>query len=98
MLDIRRLRTDPDAVRAGLSRRGGDAAANVDRILELDVQQRALGTERDDLRARIKVLSKEVGQRRGAGDVDGAEALMAESRALGEREKALDVDVERISA
>lgn len=98
MLDIRRLRTDPDAVRAGLSRRGGDAAANVDRILELDVQQRALGTERDDLRARIKVLSKEVGQRRSTGDADGAEALMAESRALGEREKALDVDVERIGA
>jgi seryl-tRNA synthetase len=97
MLDIRRLRTEPDAVRAGLSRRGGDAAANVDRILELDVQQRAIGTERDDLRARIKVLSKEVGQRRGAGDADGAEALMAESRALGERERALDADVERIS-
>ena len=71
MLDIRRLRTEPDAVRAGLSRRGGDAAANVDRILELDVRQRALGTERDDLRARIKVLSKEVGQRRGQGDADG---------------------------
>ena len=71
MLDIRRLRTEPDAVRAGLSRRGGDAAAHVDRILELDEQQRALGTERDDLRARIKVLSKEVGQRRGQGDADG---------------------------
>lgn len=95
MLDIRRLRTEPDAVRAGLSRRGGDAAANVDRILELDVQQRALGTERDDLRARIKVLSKEVGQRRGQGDAEAVEALMAESRALGEREKALDADVER---
>jgi seryl-tRNA synthetase len=98
MLDIRRLRTEPDAVRAGLSRRGGDAAANVDRILELDVQQRALGTERDDLRARIKVLSKEVGQRRGQGDADGAETLMAESRALGEQESALDAKVELLSA
>ena len=98
MLDIRRLRTEPDAVRAGLSRRGGDAAANVDRILDLDVRQRALGTERDDLRARIKVLSKEVGQRRGQGDADGAEALMAESRTLGERERALDAEVELIAA
>ncbi len=98
MLDIRRLRTEPDAVRAGLSRRGGDAAASVDRILDLDVRQRALGTERDDLRARIKVLSKEVGQRRGQGDADGAEALMAESRALGERERALDAEVELITA
>lgn len=97
MLDIRRLRTEPDAVRAGLSRRGGDAAAHVDRILELDVQQRALGTQRDEIRARIRVLSKEVGRRRGQGDVEGAEALMAESRALGDEEKALDVEVDRIS-
>jgi len=98
MLDIRRLRTEPDAVRAGLSRRGGDAAASVDRILDLDVRQRALGTERDDLRARVKVLSKEVGQRRGQGDADGAEVLMAESRTLGERERALDAEVELITA
>ena len=98
MLDIRRLRTEPDAVRAGLSRRGGDAADSVDRILDLDVRQRALGTERDDLRARIKVLSKEVGQRRGQGDADGAEALMAESRTLGEQERALDAEVELIAA
>ncbi len=97
MLDIRRLRTEPDAVRTGLARRGGDAAANVDRILELDVQQRALGTERDDLRARIKVVSKAVGQQRARGDTVAAEDLMAESRTLGERERALDADVERIS-
>lgn len=96
MLDIRRLRTDPDAVRAGLSRRGGDAADNVDRILELDTKQRSLGTQRDDLRARIKGLSKEVGRLRGQGETASAEALMAESRALGDEEKALDAEVERI--
>ena len=82
---------NPTPCAPGSSRRGGDAAANVDRILELDVQQRALGTQRDELRARVKVLSKEVGQRRGQGDAAGAEALMAESRALGDEEKALDV-------
>jgi seryl-tRNA synthetase len=98
MLDIRRLRTEPDAVRAGLSRRGGDAADSVDRILELDARQRSLGTERDELRARIKVLSKEVGQRRGQGDAAGAESLMAESRTLGEQEKALAAEVEALSA
>lgn len=97
MLDIRRLRSEPDAVRAGLSRRGGDAAANVDRLLTLDAQQRALSTQRDDIRARVKVLSKEVGQRRGQGDTTGAEELMAESRALGDEEKALDVQVDRVS-
>ena len=96
MLDIRRLRTQPDAVRTGLSRRGGDAAAHVDRILELDVEQRALGTQRDELRARVKVLSKEVGQRRRQDDAAGAEALMAESRTLGQTEKALGADADRL--
>ncbi len=97
MLDVRRFRTELDAVRAGLSRRGGDATAGVDRIVEVDSEQRALGTQRDELRARIKALSKEVGQRRGGGDADGAEALMAESRALGEEEKALDTKADRLA-
>jgi seryl-tRNA synthetase len=97
MLDLRRFRTEPDAIRAGLSRRGGDAAAAVARIIELDEQQRAIGTQRDDLRARIKKLSKEVGQRRGSGDATGADALVAESRALGDEEKALDEQVDRIA-
>jgi seryl-tRNA synthetase len=93
MLDIRRFRTEPDAVRAGLSRRGGDAGAHVDRILELDGAQRALGAQRDEVRARIKALSKDVGRLRGQGDDAGAEALMAESRSLGDEEKRLDGEV-----
>lgn len=95
MLDIRRLRTDPDAVRAGLARRRGDATTHLDRILELDVQQRALGTVRDELRAKVRLLSKDVGRLRKA-DPAAAEALMAESRALGEQEKALDDEVARL--
>ncbi len=40
MLDLRRLRSDPDAVRAALARRGDDAVADLDRIVELDARQR----------------------------------------------------------
>lgn len=98
MLDIRRLRTDPDAVRAGLSRRGADVAAVVDELLATDARQRDVGTRRDDIRARIKLLSKDVGRLRGSGDADGAEALMAESRTLGDEERALDAESEALSA
>ncbi len=98
MLDIRRFRSDPDVVRAGLARRGGDAAASVDRIIALDVRQRALVTERDDRRAQVKELSREVGQLRAQGDADGAEALMAASRAVGDQEKALDALVDELAA
>jgi seryl-tRNA synthetase len=98
VLDLRRLRADPDAVRAGLSRRGPDVAAGLDALLDADARQREVGTQRDDLRARIKVLSKDVGRRRGAGDAEGAEAVMAESRALGDQEKVLDEEAERLAA
>ena len=40
--------------------------------------------ERDDIRARVNALSKDVGALRRDGDVDSAEALQAESRALGD--------------
>ena len=96
MLDIRQIRTDPEVVRAGLSRRGGDATAHLDRIVELDLAQRSLGAQRDDLRAKINALSKDVGRRRGQGDTTGAESLMAESRALGDEQKALDVEAARL--
>jgi seryl-tRNA synthetase len=89
VIDIRALRADPDGVRAALARRGGDATAHLDRIIELDVEQRDLAARRDDLRGRIKSISKEVGRARGQGDEAATEALMAQSRELGEEEREL---------
>ena len=60
MIDVRRIRTDHDAVRAALARRG-DGTAELDQVLELDERSRHLASERDDLRARVNALSKEVG-------------------------------------
>lgn len=98
MLDLRLVRADADAVRAGLARRGGEAAAGVHRLLEADARQREVGTRRDEVRARIRSLSKEVGKLRQAGDEGEAEALMAESRALGDEEKALDAEADELAA
>src|SRR3546814_7305187 len=50
-----------------------------------------------ELRARVKALSKDVGRLRGQGDAAGAEDLMAQSRALGDQEKALDVEVSALT-
>lgn len=88
MIDVRLLRTDFDGVMAALGRRGIDLAP-VERAAELDRQVRALVAERDAARSRINALSKEVGRLRKAGDGAAAEAAMAESRALGEREQQL---------
>ena len=95
MIDLRLLRAEPERVKAAIARRGEDTAP-LDRVLELDAQQRASITERDEVRARIKALSKEVGGLRRDGKVEEAESLQAESRALGDQEKALDADVDRV--
>ncbi|MGH9263366.1 MAG: serine--tRNA ligase [Acidimicrobiales bacterium] len=89
MLDPRRLRTEPDAVRAGLARRGIDLS-EIDRAVVLEAEERALKARADDLRARVRALSKEVGQARKQGDTAAAEATAAESRALGEEERKVD--------
>src|SRR3954452_10499416 len=97
MLDVRRIRTEFDAVRAGLVRRGEDPEP-LERARVLDERQRVLAAERDDVRARVNAISKEVGGLRRDGKTDEAEVLQAESRALGERERVLDDETGDLSA
>ena len=97
MIDIHRLRDDPDGVKTAVARRG-DGVEVLDRILALDGEHRAATTERDDVRARINALSKQVGALRRDGKVDDAEAAQAESKALGERQRALDERVDGLAA
>jgi seryl-tRNA synthetase len=88
VLDVRRLRTDFDAVRDGLARRHEDLAP-VERARALDEEARRLAGQRDDVRARVNALSREVGTLRRDGRTEEAEALQAESRELGRREASL---------
>lgn len=88
MLDIRRLRTETDEVKAALARRGIDTV-EVDRAIELDIQVRQLSGDRDDLRNQVKSLSKQVGTLRREGKVAEAEEAQAESRRVGALEQEL---------
>jgi seryl-tRNA synthetase len=97
MLDIRRIRTEPDQVKAELARRGIDTS-EVDQVLELDERQRRLGTERDELRGQVKALSKDVGRLHKEGKADEAGEVQARSRALGEREQALAAEASELAA
>ncbi|MGH2860881.1 MAG: serine--tRNA ligase [Solirubrobacteraceae bacterium] len=63
MLDIRLIRSEPDAVRSALARRGDVADDAIDRVLELDGRWRGLTTELEELRAEQNRASK---GRRGA--------------------------------
>ncbi len=90
MIDVRLLRTEPDAVRAAMARRHDpQLLEQLDAAIDLDGHVRELTAERDRVRARINDLSKEVGQLRRAGDVAAAEELQAKSRELGADEKRL---------
>ena len=97
MLDIRRIRTEPDVVKAALARRGIDVS-DIDRVAELDERQRRLGVERDEIRAQVKALSKQVGQLHRDGRATEAAEVQAESRALGEREGELAAEAAAASA
>jgi seryl-tRNA synthetase len=93
MIDIRLVRDDTEAVQAALARRGVDPA-EVDRLAALDMAARAAVGERDEVRAAVKVLSKQVGEARRAGDTPLAERLADDSRTAGDRERELNAVAE----
>jgi seryl-tRNA synthetase len=99
VIDVRRLRSDYEAVRAAMARRGKpDLLDQLATAAALDERLRVLTGRRDDLRRQVNERSKEVGRLRRAGDVAAAEAAQAESRRLGEEEAALDVEAAAVEA
>jgi seryl-tRNA synthetase len=93
MIDIRAVREDPDAVKAALARRGVEAS-EVDAVLEADTAWRAKVGQAGDLRAKVKALSREVGQARKGGDAARADELSAQSRAMGDEQRAVDAEAD----
>ncbi|HWI02928.1 MAG TPA: hypothetical protein VNT52_03755, partial [Acidimicrobiales bacterium] len=91
MLDPKRLRTDLEAVKAGLARRGLDLS-EIERAAALEVEERTLKGKVEGMRAQIRSLSKEVGQARKAGDIATADAKADQSRALGEEERKIEAE------
>ena len=96
MLDPRRLRTDLDAMKAALARRGDDTSV-LDRAAELDRLHRELAARRDNARAEIKRLSVEVRTARREGDDARAEQAVHESRVSGEEEKKLTAEADSVA-
>jgi seryl-tRNA synthetase len=97
MIDVRRLRADPEGVRAALARRGdATVLAAVDRVLELDRRRRELLTEVEAIKARRNAESEEVARRKRGGEP--ADDLTAALKASGDRVKALDAEVREVDA
>ena len=62
MLDIRKIKENPDAVKAGLKAKEVDCDDIVDKILELDVQVRGLKTSTETKTAQKNKIAKENGK------------------------------------
>ena len=86
MIDLAKLREDPDFVKAALARRGF-SPATVDEIVVFDRDHRRLLQEAERLRAEVKGLSRQVGEARRSGETELAEELAETSRTLGEQER-----------
>ena len=82
MLDIKRIKEDPQAVKAGLHAKEVDCDAAIDRILELDEERRALIASTETRKAQQNKVSKEIPALKKAGkDVAPVFAEMAALKA-----------------
>lgn len=64
--------------------------ADVERLIDLDLEYRGLLAESERLKAERNARSKEIGVRIARGDAAGAEGLKAEMRLVGDQIQALD--------
>ena len=96
MLDIRRIKENPEEIIDLLARKGKDARETIERILELDNQRRALVSETDNLKAKQNAVSKQIPAMKKAGQ-DTA-PVFAEMNALKETIKENDGKISVIEA
>jgi seryl-tRNA synthetase len=92
VIDIRRLRSEPEVVRARLAVRE-DAGVDelLDRVMALDERRREILGEVEVLKQRRNESSREIGDRKRRGE--SADDLLVEMQAVAERVRELDGDL-----
>ena len=97
MLDLRRIRSEPDTVRAALARRADpNLDGALDRVIALDGRRRELLPEIEEIRARKNKAGEDIAAAKRSGE-DASEAIAA-MKDVGAREKALDAELAEIEA
>ena len=86
MLDLRFVRENAEAVKAGLSRRG--VSLDLTEFLALDAKRRMVQQEIETLRRKRNEVSEEIGRHKKSGQP--AEDKVAEMRAVGDTIAALE--------
>ena len=93
MLDIKYIKENPDEVKARLATRQKDYSKEIDRLLELDVERRALIADTEAKKAEQNRISKSIPQLKKEGK--DVEPIFAEMKALSDNVK---VDTDKIAA
>ncbi len=95
MLDLKRIRTNPEEIKKALSNRGEDFDTSViDEILVLDEERRKILVEVEALKGKRNQVSAEIPKRKKAGE--DVTPIMEEMRLVGEAIKAHDARVSEI--
>ncbi len=93
MLDLKRIREDPNGVRAALARRGGAVADGLDGVIGLDERRRALLPELEGLRARQNEANARI---REASDAAERDREIEAMRTVAARAKELERELAEV--
>lgn len=97
MLEVQNLREQHAAVVAGLGKRNIQEAENqVDAIIALDDERKALQQQYDDTQAQSNALSKQIGQLMKTGQREEAEKIKQQTSALKEEGKELNEKMQKV--
>ena len=89
MLDLKRIRNNPEEIKRLLSNRGEDfQESTIDEIISLDEERRNILVEVENLKSKRNQVSSEIPKLKKAGE--DVTAIMAEMRELGDKIKGYD--------
>lgn len=91
MLDLKKIRTNPQEVKDALRRRNTDYDAVIDELLEIDVKRREISTKADNMKAQQNAASKKIPMLKKAGE--DVSAIMEEMKSLSEQVKECNAEL-----
>lgn len=94
MLDIRMIRENPEKVNELLKRRNPELS--IDGILEIDTKRRKVQAQADELRAKRKNMSQEIGMLKKQGQ--NTDEIQAQVKEMGDEIKALEEQEQQLDA
>ena len=96
MLDLKRIRTNPEEIKKALANRGEDfQESTIDEIITLDEERRNILVEVENLKSKRNQVSAEIPKLKKAGE--DVAPIMAEMRELGDEIKKHDIKLSEIN-